>query len=84
MKKKILYGIADIMDNPIILSLFTWIITPDIALSTNLSAYIGTSNTMAEFGLDPSVNQLYYIDHSVRLLVFALMPLMPIPSGHRT
>ena len=28
------------------------------------AAYIGTSNTMAEFGIDPTENQLYYIDHS--------------------
>ena len=33
-----------------------------------LAAYTGSSNTMATFGLDPTENQLYYIDHSSEAL----------------
>ena len=33
-------------------------------LVDEFAAYIGNSNTMAEFGIDPTENRLYYIDHS--------------------
>lgn len=63
-EEKDLYGIADIVDNPYN---FEFVYMEDnVAFSSRdeFAAYIGTSNTMAEFGIDPTENQLYYIDHS--------------------
>lgn len=67
-EQKDLYGIADIVDNPYN---FEFVYMDDnVAFSSRdeFAAYIGTSNTMAGFGLDPTENQLYYIDHSSEAL----------------
>ena len=56
------------MDNPYNFEFIT--MDKDVAYSSidEFAAYIGTSNTMAEFGLDPTVNQLYYISHETEAL----------------
>lgn len=61
-EEKDLYGISDIVDNPYN---FEFVYMEDnVAFSSRdeFAAYIGTSNTMAEFGIDPTENQLYYIE----------------------
>ena len=65
---KDLYSIADIVDNPYNFEFVT--MDKDVAYSSvdEFAAYIGTSNTMVEFGLDPTVNQLYYISHESEAL----------------
>lgn len=63
-EEKELYSVADITDNPYNFE-FVYM-DKNVAYSSidEFAAFIGTSNTMAEFGLDPTQNQLYYIDHS--------------------
>ena len=53
---------------PMRLSFFIWMITLSIAPRDEFAAYTGSSNTMATFGIDPSENQLYYVDHSSEAL----------------
>lgn len=65
---KALYGIADIVDNPYNFKFVA--MDKDVAYKSidEFAAYIGTSNTMAEFGLDPTANRLYYIGHESEAL----------------
>lgn len=67
-EQKDLYGIADIVDNPYNFEFIYMDGNTAYSSIDEFAAYIGTSNTMAEFGLDPTKNQLYYIDHSSEAL----------------
>lgn len=62
-EEKALYSIADIVDNPYNFE-FVYM-TRNVIYSSReeLAAYMGTSNTMVEFGLDPTENQLYYVNY---------------------
>ena len=65
---KDLYGIADIVDNPYEFEFLYMDDNTKYSSRDEFAAYTGSSNTMATFGIDPSENQLYYIDHSSEAL----------------
>ncbi len=67
-EEKDLYGIADIVDNPYNFEFVYMDKNVAYASTDEFAAYIGSSNTMAEAGLDPTQNQIYYIDHSSEAL----------------
>lgn len=62
-EEKELYSIADIVENPYNFE-FVYMDRNVIYNSRDeFAAYYGISNTVAEFGLDPTENQLYYVDY---------------------
>lgn len=67
-EQKDLYSIADIAENPYKFEFVT--MDKDVAYKSvdEFAAYIGTSNTMTEFGLDPTKNKLYHIGHEKEAL----------------
>lgn len=67
-EEKDLYGLADIVENPYNFEFVYMDSAAGYTAIDEVSAYIGTSNTMANAGLDPTKNQLYYIDHSAEAL----------------
>ena len=68
LEDKDLYGIADIVDNPYEFEFLYMDDNTKYSSRDEFAAYTGSSNTMATFGIDPSENQLYYIDHSSEAL----------------
>ena len=67
-EEKDLYSIADIVDNPYNFEFVYMDKNVAYASTDEFAAYIGSSNTMSEAGLDPTQNQIYYIDHSSEAL----------------
>lgn len=62
-EEKDLYGIADIVDNPYNFEFVYMDRNVMYNSRDEFAAYYGISNTVYEFGLDPTENLIYYVDY---------------------